>query len=451
MTPACRPKPNQTLIAGAIRSCGGGCGSVRRPAARLGLGASALRASSAERVPSKRRSCRRRPTTRYNPQASLDPEFGHRSGAGIPAAVPPEAADPEPELGVDLQRHDSAEARDGTLRRADPVPALPTGCRPTSGRTAASGATRSRTHEHNGHHGAENDGFTGAFFFPDQFYDYHWPIVLAGIQHASTPPRPIPGPRTPDDSGGKINIPGDWRETMSTHWFHDHMFSFTSQNVYKGNAAMFNIYSALDRGNEAINDGVNLRLPSGTAEVVRQPRVRRQPDARRQGAGTQTASSPSTSSTSTASSATVMTVNLAYKPFFEVERRKYRFRILNAQRRRASSRSRSLGRLAADRSRSRNDGNLLPAPGAAHAARRAGHRRALRHRHRLLAATASADKSALVNLAEHQDGKRLAEDLIDRRGALGQFVTIRASGQFLEFRIVRNPATARPRARCRRS
>jgi hypothetical protein len=24
---------------------------------------------------------------------------------------------------------------------------------------------------------------------------------------------------------------------MSTHWFHDHMFSFTAQNVYKGNAA----------------------------------------------------------------------------------------------------------------------------------------------------------------------------------------------------------------------
>ena len=37
------------------------------------------------------------------------------------------------------------------------------------------------THEHNGHHGAENDGFTGAFFFPSQFYDYHWPIVLAGF------------------------------------------------------------------------------------------------------------------------------------------------------------------------------------------------------------------------------------------------------------------------------
>ena len=120
-------------------------------------------------------------------------------------------------------------------------------------------------HEHNGHHGAENDGFTGAYFFPGQFYDYHYPIVLAGwrtINSAATDPRA----GGPDDNGGIIKVPGDWQETMSSHWFHDHMFSFTSQNVYKGMAGMFNIYSALDRGNEALNDGVNLRLPSGTAE-----------------------------------------------------------------------------------------------------------------------------------------------------------------------------------------
>jgi hypothetical protein len=105
------------------------------------------------------------------------------------------------------------------------------------------------THEHNGHHGAENDGFTGAFFFPGQFYDYHWPIKHAGfttINTAATDPRC----GTPNGSGGITNLPGDWHETMSTHWFHDHMFSFTSQNVYKGNAAMFNMYSSLDRGNE---------------------------------------------------------------------------------------------------------------------------------------------------------------------------------------------------------
>jgi FtsP/CotA-like multicopper oxidase with cupredoxin domain len=43
------------------------------------------------------------------------------------------------------------------------------------------------------------------------------------------------------------------------------MLDFTAQNVYKGNAVMMNYYSALDRGNEALQDGVNLRLPSGSA------------------------------------------------------------------------------------------------------------------------------------------------------------------------------------------
>src|SRR5882724_7707544 len=118
-------------------------------------------------------------------------------------------------------------------------------------------------HEHNAHHGAENDGFTGAYFFPNQFYDYHWPVVLAGHFSVNSAATDIMA-STPDGSGGLIKVPGDWHETMSTHWFHDHMFSFTAQNVYKGIAAMFNIYSGIDRGNEEIADGVNLRLPSGT-------------------------------------------------------------------------------------------------------------------------------------------------------------------------------------------
>jgi hypothetical protein len=50
---------------------------------------------------------------------------------------------------------------------------------------------------------------------------------------------------TPDGHGGTIKIPGNWRETMSTHWFHEHMLDFTAQNVYKGNAAMMNNYSAI--------------------------------------------------------------------------------------------------------------------------------------------------------------------------------------------------------------
>src|SRR5436190_5879677 len=182
-------------------------------------------------------------------------------------------------------------------------------------------------HEHNGHHGAENDGFTGAFFFPGQFYDYHYPIVLAGWRNINTAATDARA-GGPADSGGINKVPGDWHETMSTHWFHDHMFSFTSQNVYKGMAGMFNIYSALDRGNEAINDGVNLRLPSGTLKSwgnleydINLMLADKAWDANGQLAfdifqtdgflGDQ------------------MTVNLVYKPFFEVERRKYRFRILN--------------------------------------------------------------------------------------------------------------------------
>ncbi|MCB1909106.1 MAG: multicopper oxidase domain-containing protein [Rhodocyclaceae bacterium] len=143
------------------------------------------------------------------------------------------------------------------------------------------------THEHNGHTPAESDGYTNAFFFPGQFYDYRWPIQLAGYDTINTTaddPRaafpcspgeelfvndgkflnqPNPGVR-PCPASGSIQIRGDWRETMSTHWFHDHMLDFTAQNVYKGNAVMMNYYSAVDRGNETLEDGVNLRLPSGS-------------------------------------------------------------------------------------------------------------------------------------------------------------------------------------------
>jgi manganese oxidase len=132
----------------------------------------------------------------------------------------------------------------------------------------------------------------------------------------------------PNDAGGITKIPGDWRETMSTHWFHDHMFSFTSQNVYKGNAGMFNIYSALDRGNEAIIDGVNLRLPSGTAQSfgnldydVNLMLADKAFDKNGQLFFDIFQSDGFLGD--------VMTVNLAYKPYFEVEARKYCFRILN--------------------------------------------------------------------------------------------------------------------------
>src|SRR5215831_7218567 len=134
------------------------------------------------------------------------------------------------------------------------------------------------------------------------------------------------------------------------------MFTFTDQNVYKCNAGMNNIYSSLDRGNESINDGTNLRLPSGTSKSwgnldfdVNLMLSDKACDANGQlnmdvlqfdgFLGDQ------------------MTVNFAWKPFFNVYARRYRFRILNA------SVSRFFALALSDSSnfvQIANDGNLLP-------------------------------------------------------------------------------------------
>jgi len=182
-------------------------------------------------------------------------------------------------------------------------------------------------HEHNGHNPAESDGYTNSFFFPGQCYDYRWPVILAGhdtINTDATDPRA----GMPDGNGGIINVPGDWRETMSTHWFHDHMLDFTAQNVYKGVAAMMNYYSSLDRGNEGIDDGVNLRFPSGTSldwgnrdydiNLVIADKAWDQEG--------QLWFNPFNTDGFMGDH---LLTNWQYKPYFNVAARKYRFRILN--------------------------------------------------------------------------------------------------------------------------
>src|SRR5438093_7316385 len=202
---------------------------------------------------------------------------------------------------------------------------------------------------------------------------------------------------------------------MSTHWFHDHMFSFTAQNVYKGMAGMFNIYSALDRGNEAINDGVNLRLPSGT--------------------GKDWGNLEYDVNLMLADKAVdkdgqmlfdifdfdgflgdMMTVNLAYKPYFEVEARKYRFRILNA------SVSRFFKIALSDGSpmiQIGNDGNLLPSPVVLTELDEQG----IAERYDIVIDFSRyrvGSKVWMVNLCEHQDGKKPAQDLSLSQALSGQ-------------------------------
>jgi FtsP/CotA-like multicopper oxidase with cupredoxin domain len=204
--------------------------------------------------------------------------------------------------------------------------------------------------------------------------------------------------------------------------------------VYKGNAAMFNIYSGLDRGNEAINDGVNLRLPSGRAKDFGNLEY--------------------DVNLMLADKAwdndgqlffdifdrdgflgDAVTVNLAYKPFFEVERRKYRFRILNAAVARffkiALSDGLPMIQIA-------NDGNLLPSPVVVTQLDELG----IAERYDIVidfSRYSIGSRVSMVNLAEHNDGRK-PDDFLSLADALAGRSSDPGVGKFLEFRVVRNPA-----------
>ena len=210
---------------------------------------------------------------------------------------------------------------------------------PIDGSNAGFGKNTLTTHEHNGHNPAESDGFAAAFFFPGQYYDYHWPMVLAGNDTINTGATD-PFAAMPNGAGGTTRIKGDWHETMSTHWFHDHMLDFTAQNVYKGNAAMMNYYSAIDRGKEGLQcrmspDGAtytptnpNLCLPSGTSLDWgnRDYDVNLMIADKAWDAQGQLAFSPLNNDGFLGDR---VLVNWSYKPYLDVRARRYRFRILD--------------------------------------------------------------------------------------------------------------------------
>jgi FtsP/CotA-like multicopper oxidase with cupredoxin domain len=124
------------------------------------------------------------------------------------------------------------------------------------------GRNEHQLHFHNAHNGAESDGAANAHHFPGTFYDYRWSTTLARRDKINVDAS-IPSTGGPDGNGGITPVSGDYREYQGTMWAHDHRFFFTAENVYKGMLMMINYYSAKDRGNEALSDGTNLRLPSG--------------------------------------------------------------------------------------------------------------------------------------------------------------------------------------------
>jgi FtsP/CotA-like multicopper oxidase with cupredoxin domain len=109
---------------------------------------------------------------------------------------------------------------------------------PPAAQNGGFGMPEVSTHLHNAHTPSESDGFPVDFFKPGQFYDHHYPNVLAGF--------------------GSTNQPnGDMNEALGTCWYHDHRVDFTSQNVYKGLVGFYCLYNSLDTGNET----TGFRLP----------------------------------------------------------------------------------------------------------------------------------------------------------------------------------------------
>lgn len=213
-------------------------------------------------------------------------------------------------------------------------------------------------HLHNAHTASESDGIPMDYFNPGEFWDHHYANFRAGF---------------------------DDLETMTTLWYHDHRLDFTATNVYAGISGFYLLFDERDTDNENDPNPEAYRLPSGkydvplilhdvqfdeNAQVVwdfftPSPEIPDNVDG--SGVGS---FFPTVDFTTNGMIGDRFTVNRIIQPFFRVEPRKYRFRILNG----GPSRLYTL-KLSANTSRGAsaksaaetmvvltNDGNFLPEP-----------------------------------------------------------------------------------------
>ena len=226
------------------------------------------------------------------------------------------------------------------------------------------GSPEMSIHLHNLHASSSCDGFTADFFSPTKIYllngspastgltrpgkfkDHHYPHIYAGYD---------------EFPNGTMNVAlrGDSREALGTLWYHDHREGFTAPNVYKGLAGFYLVFDELDSGNE--NEKVTnpnskaLCLPSGVGKYDIPLMFQ---DLQFDASGHlwfDTFENDGFLGDKFA-------VNGKVQPYFKVERRKYRFRMLDA----STSRFYQLYLTCQGKEQQfdyiANDGNLLPAP-----------------------------------------------------------------------------------------
>lgn len=157
------------------------------------------------------------------------------------------------------------------------------------------------THLHNFHNATESDGGPWNWYGPGKHRDQHYTMCRAGFSR----------PEFEETFG-------DPRESLTTLFFHDHRPEFTSSNVYKGLVGMFRVF---DKEQDTGEEGKGWNLPCGEHDV---PLILadKQFDP---GTGLLTFNQFAVSGFL----GDKITVNGKIQPYFTVERRKYRFRVLN--------------------------------------------------------------------------------------------------------------------------
>lgn len=202
------------------------------------------------------------------------------------------------------------------------------------------------THVHNAHAPSESDGFPGDYYSrqkkgptlsrPGRYKDQHYPNFCAGQNDIFFPQ-------------------GDSAEALGTMWYHDHREDFTAANVYKGLAGFFIYTDELDSCDEKDPNPKALRLPSGLG-VYDIPLLF--DDKKFDSSGYLYFNQFDPEGTP----GDKFCVNGKVQPFFEVERRKYRFRMLDGSLMRFFEFYLTYNGVDQSFTHIANDGNLLPAP-----------------------------------------------------------------------------------------
>ena len=158
------------------------------------------------------------------------------------------------------------------------------------------------THLHNLHSPSESDGGPWDYYQPGEYLDHHYPMVKAGFTTTEHGPN------------------GDPDEALGSLFYHAHRPDFTAPNVYKGQVGFFRAFDDVDTGDEYEESG--LRLPFGKDGEFDVPLLFAD---KAFDANGQLFFDPFNIDGILGDKSTV---NGIIQPYFNVQRRKYRFRFL---------------------------------------------------------------------------------------------------------------------------